>query len=194
MPSSTTGSYFPQDINTIKFDHSSVRCTIFCVINKHKNIVYIDGANLHNGIDTLGWRLDYRRFRIWLNEKYGVKTAYLFIGMMPKYKDLYTRLQEYGYTLIFKEVTYDKSGKPKGNCDADLVVKAMEDTFENSFEKALLVSSDGDYASLVKFMLGKEKFEVILSPSVEERCSVLLKRTDAKIVYLNDKRPHLELT
>lgn len=164
------------------------------MIIKQANIAYIDGANLHNGIDTLGWKLDYKRFRVWLNEKYGVKTAYLFIGLMPKHKDLYTRLQEYGYTLIFKEVTYDKSGKPKGNCDADLVVKAMEDTYENSYEKALLVSSDGDYASLVKFMLGKEKFEVVLSPSIEKRCSVLLKRTNAKIVYLNDKRSNLELT
>ena len=111
---------------------------------------------------------------------------------MPKYKDLYTSLQEDGYTLIFKEVIYDKAGKAKGNCDADLVVKAMEDAYENSYDKALLISSDGDYASLVKFLLSKGKFNTILSPAPEERCSVLLKRTDAAIVYINDKRSILE--
>jgi len=38
----------------------------------------------------------------------------------------------------------------------------------------------------------KEKLLVILSPGTEEKCSILLKRTGAKIVYLNDKRSILE--
>jgi uncharacterized LabA/DUF88 family protein len=143
---------------------------------------------------TLGWKLDYRRFRVWLAEKYGVTQAYLFLGMMPKYADLYTSLQEKGYTLIFKEVIYDSAGKPKGNCDADIVVKAMEDAYEHTFDKALLVASDGDYASLVKFLFAKQQFETIISPAAEERCSVLLKRTTAPIVYITDKRSTLEYT
>ena len=72
-----------------------------------KNYAYIDGANLHKGVENLGWKLNYKRFRIWLNDKYGVEQAYLFIGLMPKNKDLYTRLQEAGFTLIFKDVIYD---------------------------------------------------------------------------------------
>ena len=93
--------------------------------------------------------------------------------------------------LIFKEVIY-QNGKAKGNCDADLVVKAMEDTYENSFGKAVLVTSDGDYSSLVKFIQSKQKFGTVLSPAVEKKCSILLKRTNAPIVYLNDKRSILE--
>jgi hypothetical protein len=27
------------------------------------NFAFIDGANLHCGMDTLGWKLDYRKFR-----------------------------------------------------------------------------------------------------------------------------------
>lgn len=41
------------------------------------NIAYIDAANLHKGISALDWKLNYRRFRIWLSEKYHVQTAYL---------------------------------------------------------------------------------------------------------------------
>lgn len=41
------------------------------------NFAYIDGANLHKGVADLGWKLDYKRFRVWLKEKYSVKTAYL---------------------------------------------------------------------------------------------------------------------
>jgi len=59
---------------------------------KENNFAYIDGANLHKGIKTLGWELDYKRFRIWLSEKYSIKIAYLFIGLVPKHKDLYKYL------------------------------------------------------------------------------------------------------
>jgi len=39
----------------------------------------------------------------------------------------------------------------------------------------------------------RNKLIVILSPSIEEKCSILLKRTDAKIVYVSDKRSILEV-
>ena len=107
---------------------------------------------------------------------------------MPKYKDLYKYLQECGYVLIFKEVIYDHAGKAKGNCDADIVVHAMQGVYENKFDKAILVSSDGDYAPLVKFLMLKNKMEVILSPYETQKCSVLLKRTNAKIGYISDQK------
>ena len=114
------------------------------MIPKENNFAYIDGANLYKGIGSSGWALDYRKFRIWLSEKYGVKKAYIFLGLIPKYKELYTYLQEAGFVLIFKEVIYNTQGEPKGNCDADLVLQAARDTYENKYDKAILVSSDGD--------------------------------------------------
>src|SRR3990167_5333617 len=118
---------------------------------REKNFAYIDGANLHKGVKELGWKLDYRRFRVWLKDKYAVERAYLFIGLVPKHKEIYTFLQEAGLTLVFKETTYDGNGNVKGNCEADLVLWVVRDSYEHAFEKAIIVSSDGDYASLVKF-------------------------------------------
>lgn len=157
------------------------------------NFAYIDGANLYRGVENLGWNMDYRRFRVWLSEKYGVQRAYLFIGLIPKYKDLYQYLQEAGFMLVFKEVVYDDIGKPKGNCDTDLVLQATRDAYENKFGKAVIVSSDGDYAGLVKFLQEKQKLLTILSPSNEKKCSILLKRTGAKIAYINDQCSRLGL-
>jgi len=159
--------------------------------NQANNSAYIDGANLHKGIASSGWRLDYKRFRVWLSEKYTIRAAYLFIGLIPKYKELYKSLQEFGFTLVFKEVIYDGDGKPKGNCDADLVLQAARDTYENKMDKALIVASDGDYAGLVKFLQEKQKLLGILSPREKEKCSILLKRTGAKIAYIGDQRSHL---
>jgi len=158
------------------------------------NFAYIDGANLYRGVESLRWQLDYKRFRVWLSEKYRVRTAYLFIGLIPKYKELYKYLQESGFTLIFKEVVYDGDGKPKGNCDADLVLQATRDAYENKFDKALLVSSDGDYAGLIAFLIEKQKFSAVLSPHSQDKCSILIKRTGAKIAYINEQQSILELT
>ena len=166
---------------------------MYCMISKENNFAYIDGANLYKGISELGWQLDYRRFRVWLSEKYGVRAAHLFIGLIPRYKGLYKYLQESGFTIVFKEVVYDSNGKPKGNCDADLVLKVVCDAYESKFDNAVLISSDGDYAGLVAFLQKREKFSVILSPHTQDACSILLKRTGVKITYMSDQRSLLEL-
>ena len=165
-----------------------------------KNVAYIDGANLHKGISRLSWKFDYARFRVWLREKYGVEQAYLFLGMIPKYKDLYTKLQEQGYTLVYKEVVYDNNGKAKGNCDADVVVHAMRNSYEKRFDGVVVVSSDGDYAPLVKFLISKQKMLTVVSPygtsltpEGTKQCSVLLKRTGVKIAYIADQKTILEI-
>jgi len=57
--------------------------------NKIKNYAFIDSQNLNLSIQRIGWKLDYRRFRIYLKEKYKIKIAYLFIGFLPENQDLY---------------------------------------------------------------------------------------------------------
>ncbi len=156
------------------------------------NFAYIDGANLHKGVSEAGWILDYKRFRIWLRDKYQVSQANIFIGYIPARKDLYAYLQRAGFILIFKDVVYDGRGQPKGNCDADLVLQAVRDHYEIPTSQAVLVTSDGDYACLVKFLAERERFQVVLSPGKESRCSVLLKRVGAPITYLESVRAKLE--
>lgn len=156
---------------------------------KENNFAYIDGANLHKGIKEMGWSLDYRRFRIWLKDKYSVERAYIFIGLVARNKDLYTFLQEAGFTLVFKETTYDGDGRVKGNCDADLVLKVVADYYEKQFDKAVIVTSDGDYAGLVKFLKEKGVFRSLVSPN--NKCSFLLRKLNIPLVYLNSQRNRL---
>lgn len=35
------------------------------------NYAFIDGQNLNLSIQEMGWKLDFRRFRVYLTEKYG---------------------------------------------------------------------------------------------------------------------------
>ncbi|KKQ78460.1 MAG: hypothetical protein UT02_C0066G0008 [Parcubacteria group bacterium GW2011_GWC2_38_7] len=159
------------------------------MINKSNNFAYIDGANLDQALrNSLGWKLDYKRFRIWLLEKYGVQKAFIFIGFIPRYQYLYNYLECSGFILVYKEVVFNRQGIAKGNCDAELVLQSVIDFFEQRFEKAIIVSSDGDYACLANYLLSKSKLEVIISPAIQRRCSILLRRVTRKIVYLDDKK------
>ena len=117
-----------------------------------KNYAYIDSQNLNRGVMVLGWKLDYKKFRIYLKEKYAVDTAYLFIGFIPEQQELYAALQKDGFILKFKPVLTNKDGQHKGNVDADMVLQVAVDFYEKHFDRAVLVSSDGDYAPLVKFL------------------------------------------
>ena len=114
------------------------------------NYAFIDSQNVHLGIRDLGWRLDWRKFRTLLRERYRVSTAYLFIGYLAENQDLYQSLQKAGYVLIFKPVLRDAHGKPKGNVDADLVLQAMIDY--SHYERAVIVTSDGDFYCLVRYL------------------------------------------
>ena len=157
---------------------------------QENNYAFIDSQNLNLGIKKLGWKLDYRKFRVYLEEKYNVKKAYIFIGFVALNQSLYDRLQEAGFILKFKPTIPDTDGKIKGNIDADLVLNAMLEF--NQYDKAVIVSSDGDFYSLVKHLYENGKLSVVLSPDMKN-CSSLLKQTaKEKIWFMNNLQKKLE--
>jgi uncharacterized LabA/DUF88 family protein len=157
---------------------------------KGKNYSFIDSQNLNLGVKDLGWNLDYGRFRVYLKEKYGVSKAYLFIGFLPENQKLYKKLQEQGYILVFKPVMKDEDGFAKGNVDADLVLQAMVDLA--NYDKAVIVTSDGDFYCLVDYLYSKGKLQSVISPN-ERKCSVLLKKSaKEKIIFLSNLKKKLE--
>ncbi len=98
------------------------------------NYAFIDSKNVNLEIQRQGWNLDWKKFRIYLKDKYKVEIAYLFIGYLEENQYLYSSLQKAGFILIFKEVLKYNDGKIKGNVDAELVLEAMID-FKN-YKKA----------------------------------------------------------
>src|SRR3990167_9912048 len=162
------------------------------MFKKQNNYGYIDSQNLHLGVQSLGWELDYKKFRRYLREKYKVATAYLFIGYIPQNQDLYSSLQKSGYILKFKPVLSNKDGSHKGNVDADIVLQIVIDYYEKSFDKAIIVTSDGDFYSSVKFLYDRGKLGKVVSPYIKT-CSSLLKKTaKEKIVFISNLQKKLE--
>jgi uncharacterized LabA/DUF88 family protein len=157
---------------------------------RENNYAFIDGQNLNLGIKKMGWRLDYRKFRKYLAEKYSAEKAYLFIGFIPENWELYEQLRISGFILVFKTTVIDVNGRIKGNVDADLVLKAAVEI--ERYDRAIIVSSDGDFCSLVKLLTERNKLRTVLSPD-EKNCSHLLRRAaQQKMVFMNDLRKRLE--
>jgi hypothetical protein len=154
------------------------------------NYAFIDGTNIHQTMKRIGWDLDYRRFRIYLSEHYGVGKAYYFFGYIPENTALYTFLQSAGFILIFKPILQTPDGRVKGNCDAELVLQAMIDF--NNYEKAIIVSSDGDFYCLVNYLREEGKLGCVLAPRLA-LCSKLLRKAGRERVYFIDNcRSNLE--
>lgn len=157
---------------------------------KENNYAFIDSQNLNLSIRSLGWRIDYRRFRIYLQEKYGVQKAFLFLGYLEGNTSLYTTLQEAGFILVFKPTLTYKDGTTKGNCDAELVLHAMVEY--GNYEKAVVITGDGDFHCLVEYFIKQGKLKKVLIPN-QARYSALLKRIDSQYLsFVSDLRKKLE--
>ncbi len=145
-----------------------------------KNYAFIDSQNLNLAICKMGWRLDFKKFFVYLQAKYDVGKAFLFLGYIPKNKKLYNQLREYGYEIIFKPIVqHGKRENIKGNVDAELVLHAAKIQFFN-YQKAIIVSNDGDFYCLVEHLAEEGKLQKIITPST--KYSSLLRKFSKFIV------------
>lgn len=156
---------------------------------KRPNFAFIDGQNLNKSIQNQGWSLDYKEFRNYLDQKYGVKKAYMFIGMVNTNQQLYSALQDFGYHLVFKPTLATKQGEVKGNVDAEMVLYAL--TQINQYDQAVIVSGDGDFYTLVQYLKSQGKMKALLVPN-EKAYSNLYDTLDIKTDFVDDLREKLE--
>jgi uncharacterized LabA/DUF88 family protein len=157
---------------------------------KQNNYAFIDSQNLNLSIRDLGWILDFQRFRRHLLETFGVTKAFLFIGYVPGNQQLYTSLQKCGFILVFKPTLILPSGKVKGNVDAELVLHTMIE-YEN-YEKALIVTGDGDFHCLVEYLIKQDKLLKLIIPN-RYKYSSLLRKFMPYILFMNEMKPKLEM-
>lgn len=173
------------------------------IIHDENNFAFIDSNNLYQGLTKdvfrdgqkiySGWKLDYKKFRVYLKDKYKVQKVFLFIGYIPGNQSMYTKLQEYGYICVFKPTLELKDGRVKGNVDAELVLHAMIE-YEN-YDKAVLVSGDGDFYCLAEYFLKSGKLKIVLAPN-KYNYSCLLNRLSSSsnniLIFVDDLRKKLE--
>lgn len=94
--------------------------------NKKRDNVYafIDSQNLNLGTSKniyrnkkliyKGWKLDFKKFRRYLADKFRVQKAFLFIGYVKKNEKLYKRLRAFDYKLVLSPQLTIMKANPKG--------------------------------------------------------------------------------
>jgi uncharacterized LabA/DUF88 family protein len=172
-----------------------------------RTYAFIDSQNLNVSVQKVGWKVDWKKFRIYLKEQHKVDEAFMFIGYVPEFEPMYEQLHEAGYKIVLKQtfdlsrpqiVMNDGASKKdkkaaeeemhiKGNVDADLVLWAMKEL--PNYNKAVLVSGDGDFRSLLDHLDEQNKLGKILVPS--QHYSALFNKFKDKIVDLTAAKSNL---
>ena len=151
-------------------------------------------------------QLKYDKLLSYLRKRHNVTTAYYFIGHLSQNQYIYDTLTAYGYALKFRNVTkkggkhvtcpacgksfeIDK-GKTKCDCDADLVLQVMDEI--QSYDKAIIVTSDGDFDNLVKKLISLDKLDMVLAPSKKGCSHLLSSAARGRIAFLDKLTGEIE--
>lgn len=128
-----------------------------------KTYAFIDASNIIYGARAEGWLIDQKRLFEYLKRKFSISQAFFYYGKDSKSKkkeNFLDKLQQFGYTLRVKELKrYGK--RIKANCDVDLTMDLLIKIKE--YKRAVVLTGDGDFAPVLKYLQEKNKEIVIIS-------------------------------
>lgn len=177
-------------------------------MKKLKAYICIDMSNAHYYLKREGWQIDWRKFKPYFEnifdspkffyyEKIPSKAVYLdihpghtfceFIETKKKKLNYFKFLNQLSFKVRHKPVgrVYDAtSGQHRHKCnfDVELTIDALDGL--DSYDVFVLMSGDGDFTKLVKYLKGKKKKTVIIAPS--DRLSNTLEEAANQVIYLED--------
>jgi len=173
--------------------------------------VYLDGANFFHGLRTIRQnytdsKFDFEKFIALLSKNRKLIQAYYYNASLKKEKnpeifkkqqDLFNRLRQIPLlklVLCKRQKWDDETGchfRIKGD-DIHLAIDMLNDACENRYDTAILISGDGDFAPLVRYVKRKGKrvenyyFEKNISLQLLRECDSsfkITKKTVNKLFY-----------
>lgn len=107
----------------------------------------------------------------------------------------YIKIEKFGYNLILKPVKtfYDVDGLPvrKANCDVDMAFFLMRD--KNAFDRAIILSGDGDFLPVLKYLKNNKK-EVLVLARADRTAREMKKFAGSKFLDFEYLRERLKRT
>ncbi len=164
-------------------------------MNKEIIYAFIDGQNLYESLNRKGVVFSYEKLRGYLKRKFGTTKEIIYLGDIAN--SIYQKVKRAGFTVRLKPGVkqIDEKGRVvvKANIDVDLVVGVLG-VYSNYYQKAVIVSGDGDFISLAKFLIKKEKLQSIVIPDREHSsASYLTEDIRNYCIYLSDIDEKIEL-
>lgn len=161
-----------------------------------KIIVFIDAANVIYSMRSLGWKLSYKRLYRYF-QKHATLVGVYFYSAYSKTSEgqqgLFEMLSRIGFVMRTKELKYIMKGKRvimvKGNVDVELTIDMID--LVRTYDTAVLLSGDSDFAPLVHYIHGKKKKVFVIS--TRGHISRELRDAATQLLYLNSFRRYWEL-
>ena len=128
-----------------------------------KTYAFIDASNIIYGARNEGWFIDQRKLIKYLKKKFSVSKAFFYYGEdvgNEKQTKFLKKLKSFGYTLRVKKIK-KFARQWKANCDVDLTMDML--LMAKEYNKAIVLTGDGDFAPLFTYLISKKKDVVIIS-------------------------------
>mgnify|MGYP001566010880 FL=1 len=128
-----------------------------------KVYAFIDASNIIYGARSEGWFIDQNKLLKYLKHKFSVLKAFFYYGKdskNPKKEAFLNKLKKFGYILRVKEIKRF-GNRMKANCDVDLTMDMLIKIKE--YDKAIVLTGDGDFAPLFSYLISKKIQIIIIS-------------------------------
>jgi uncharacterized LabA/DUF88 family protein len=177
-------------------------------LNKPKACIFIDASNFHYYLIKVGWRIDWKKFKLYCEKRFESPRLFYYEGVPSKsqYFDINSghtltqfieaKKSKLNYFKFLKSLSFKVRHKPVGrvydntagkfkhkcNFDVELTIDAVDGM--GDYDVFVLFSGDGDFVKLIKYLKGKKKKTVVIAPS--DRLSDNLENAANQVIYLED--------
>jgi len=176
-------------------------------MEKLRSYIFIDASNIHYPLKDEGWKIDWIKFKKHYEDVFLNPCFYYYEGLISKgcyfdshpddslqdfnnakkdKKSFFKFLRKNGYTVRQKPVAriYDNTAgrfKHKCNFDVELTIDAIDNI--DNYDVFSLVSGDGDFEKLIKYLKGKRKKTIVIAS--KDRLSDNLEKAANTVIPLN---------
>lgn len=173
--------------------------------NKKKFVVFIDGSNLFHCQLKNGWKIDFSKFKNYLELQGELVGLYYFTPSpeytnqekITAYRGFRDALIHFGYTVIDKELkiirrTNRETGEVeierKGNLDGEMVLFML--TTYDKYDEMVFVGGDSDFEMVLDYIVKNKKLVTCISNS--RTTAKEIKNIVHRFVSLEELRPAIE--
>jgi uncharacterized LabA/DUF88 family protein len=149
-----------------------------------RTTVYIDAANLILSARTHGVVYSIERLLKYFVYKYSATKCVYFTARIDALSADYALLEKLGVEIVYKQL-YHEGGKTKGNCDVEITHKLTLDVAHKNVDNVVLVTGDGDFASLIDYVHASGVCIQLFAISERDTSRLLKAKKFLRIVYLS---------
>lgn len=138
---------------------------------KGKTAVFIDASNIYFSQKTLGWRIDFKKLLDYFKKETDLFRIAFYGALNPdneRERKFHDFMEIIGYVVKHKKIKFirdradqEYGGHNKGNVDVDLTIDAVH--FRDDYDSFVILSGDGDFESLLKYLKAHGKRCIVLS-------------------------------